>query len=51
MERLKAMPFAAYCIECQKGRNERRRPGEGEVDEPSRHVWTPPDERKESVEE
>lgn len=51
VERLKAVPFAAYCIECQKGRNERRRPGEGEVDEPSRHVWTPPDERKESVEE
>ena len=51
IERLKAMPFAAYCIHCQKKRNERKRPGEGEVDEPSRHVWKPPDELKESVEE
>ncbi|HEY9157957.1 TraR/DksA family transcriptional regulator [Candidatus Binatus sp.] len=51
IERLKAVPFAAYCIDCQKQRNERRRPGEGEVDEPSRHVWTPPEELKESVDE
>ncbi|MGB8412512.1 MAG: TraR/DksA C4-type zinc finger protein [Candidatus Binatus sp.] len=50
LERLKAVPFAAYCIDCQKARNERRRPGEGDVDEPSRHVWTPPEELKESVE-
>lgn len=51
IERLKAMPLAAYCIDCQKKRNERRRPGEGDIDEPSRHVWTPPEELKESVEE
>ncbi len=51
IERLKAVPFAAYCIDCQSERNERRRPGEGDVDEPSRHVWTPPEELKESVEE
>ena len=51
IERLKAVPFAAYCIDCQKKRNERRRPGEGDVDEPSRNVWTPPDELKESVDE
>jgi RNA polymerase-binding transcription factor len=51
IERLKALPFAAYCIDCQKTRNERRRPGEGEIDEPSRNVWTPPEELKESVEE
>jgi DnaK suppressor protein len=50
LERLKAVPFAAYCIDCQKTRNEGRRPGEGDVDEPSRHVWTPPEELKESVE-
>jgi len=49
--RLKAVPFAAYCIDCQEKRNERRRPGEGEIDEPSRHVWTPPEELKESVDE
>jgi DnaK suppressor protein len=51
IERLKAVPFAAYCIDCQKQRNERTRPGEGDVDEPSRHVWTPPQELKESVED
>ncbi|HKN12665.1 MAG TPA: TraR/DksA C4-type zinc finger protein [Candidatus Binatus sp.] len=51
VERLKAVPFAAYCIDCQKNRTERRRPGEGDVDEPSRNVWTPPEELKESVEE
>ena len=51
IERLKAVPFAAYCIDCQSKRNERSRPGEGDVDEPSRHVWTPPEELKESVEE
>ncbi len=51
VERLKAVPFAAYCIDCQKKRNELRRPGEGHIDEPSRHVWTPPEGLKESVEE
>ncbi len=51
IERLKAVPFAAYCIDCQKKRGERRRPGEGDVDEPSRNVWTPPEELKESVDE
>jgi|SRR5208337_1146184 len=51
VERLKAVPFAAYCLDCQAKRNERRRPGEGDVDEPSRHVWTPPGELRESVDE
>lgn len=51
IERLTAVPFAAYCIDCQRQRNERRRPGEGDIDEPSRNVWTPPEELKESVEE
>lgn len=51
IERLKAMPLAAYCVDCQKERNERRRPGEGDIEEPSRHVWTPPEEFNESVEE
>jgi hypothetical protein len=43
------MPFAAYCIDCQKKSNERRRPGEGSIDEPSRNVWTPPEEMKEGA--
>jgi DnaK suppressor protein len=51
IQRLKAMPFAAYCIDCQKKRNARRRPGEGDIDEPSRNVWTPPEELRETVEE
>ena len=36
IKRLRAVPFAAYCLDCQKKRNEQRRPGEGDVDEPSR---------------
>jgi len=51
IERLKAMPLDVYCVDCQKRRNELRRPGEGDIDEPSRHVWTPPEELKKSVEE
>lgn len=51
VDRLKAVPFAAYCIDCQNKRNERRRPGEGNIDEPSRNVWTPPEELRETVEE
>lgn len=51
IQRLKAMPFAAYCIDCQKKRNERRRPGEGDIDDPSRNVWTPPEEMDEAEDE
>jgi DnaK suppressor protein len=51
IQRLKALPLAAYCIDCQKKRNERRHPGEGDIDEPSRNVWTPPEELRETVEE
>ena len=41
------MAHPAYCIECQKKLNERSRPGEGNIDESSRHVWTSPEELKE----
>lgn len=51
IRRLKAMPLAAYCIDCQQKRNERRPPGEGDIDEPSRNVWTPPEEMDEAVDE
>ena len=51
IKRLIAMPFAAYCIDCQKKQNERGRPGEGNIDEASRYVWTPPEEMRETVEE
>jgi len=49
--RLRALPFAAYCIDCQSKRIERRHPGEGDIDEPSRNVWIPPEELRETVEE
>ena len=51
IKRLKAMPFAAYCVDCQKKKTERRHPGEGDIDEPSRNVWIPPAELRETVEE
>ncbi len=48
--RLELLPFAAYCVDCQTKRNHRLRPGEGYIDEPSRYVWTPPEEMDESLE-
>jgi DnaK suppressor protein len=51
IKRLKAMPFAAYCVDCQKKRTERRHAGEGDIDQPSRNVWIPPEELRERVEE
>ena len=51
IKRLKALPFAAYCIDCEKKHVHRRHPGEGDIDEPSRNVWIPPEERRDTVEE
>lgn len=48
--RLRAMPFAVCCVDCQEKRDRRVRPGEGRVDEPSRYVWVIPDEMDESLE-
>jgi RNA polymerase-binding protein DksA len=50
IERLQAVPFTTCCVGCQQARNRRRRPGEGTVDEPSRHLWTLPEEMDESLE-
>lgn len=50
IERLKILPFAAYCVDCQTKRNHRLRPGEGYVDEPSRYLWSGPEELDESIE-
>ncbi len=50
LKRLRAMPFAACCVDCQEKRDRRVRPGQGEVDEPSRHVWAIPEEMDESLE-
>jgi len=50
VERLKAVPFAAYCVDCQKKRNRMGRVGEGTVDEPFRRTWDVPEEMVESTE-
>lgn len=50
VDRLKVLPFAAYCVDCQSKRNHRLRPGEGYIDKPSRHLWTLPEEMDESLE-
>jgi DnaK suppressor protein len=50
VDRLKVLPFAAYCVDCQSKRNHRLRQGEGSIDEPSRHLWNLPEEMDESLE-
>ncbi len=50
LKRLEALPFAAYCVDCQTKRNRLRRVGEGSIDEPSRYRWSAPEEMDESLE-
>jgi DnaK suppressor protein len=50
LERLKVLPFAAYCVDCQRRRNRARHVGEGRVDEPFAHQWSLPEEMAESTE-
>lgn len=50
LERLKVVPFAAYCVDCQNKRNHARRLGEGTIDEPFAHQWDLPEEMVESTE-
>jgi hypothetical protein len=50
LERLKALPFAAYCVDCQRLRNRARHVGEGRMDEPFAHQWSVPEEMAESTE-
>jgi DnaK suppressor protein len=50
-ERLKAVPFAAYCVDCQQKQDRVRHIGEGTVDEPFAHQWALPEEMAESTEE
>jgi DnaK suppressor protein len=49
LERLLALPFAAYCVDCQEKRN-RSRPGwgEGTMIPPYDHMWTLPEEMAEA---
>jgi len=50
LERLKVVPFAAYCVDCQNKRNHARRVGEGTIDEPFARRWDLPEEMAESTE-
>jgi DnaK suppressor protein len=50
-ERLKAVPFAFFCVDCQDKRNRSRRDwGEGTTIPPFDQQWTPPGEMKEPTE-
>ena len=51
LERLKALPFAAYCIDCQEKRNHAKFGwGEGTMIPPYDHQWTAPEEMEEPAE-
>ncbi|HVA77525.1 MAG TPA: TraR/DksA family transcriptional regulator [Candidatus Binataceae bacterium] len=49
LERLLALPFAAYCVDCQQKRNSARPGwGEGTMIPPYDHLWTLPEEMEEA---
>ncbi len=50
LERLKALPFAGYCVDCQQKRNRQTRSGKPWIDEPFIHQWDLPEEMGESTE-
>ena len=50
LERMKALPFAERCFECQKSQDRVRHVGEGTIDEPFAHQWDLPEEMAESTE-
>ncbi|MGO9062383.1 MAG: TraR/DksA family transcriptional regulator [Candidatus Binataceae bacterium] len=50
VERLKALPFAAYCVDCQEKRNNAGRGGKPWIDEPFIHQWDVPEEMEETTE-
>lgn len=48
LERLKVLPFASYCVECQEKRNRARHNwGEGTMIQPYDQQWTVPEEMEE----
>jgi DnaK suppressor protein len=50
VERLMLIPFASYCVECQKKRNGARLGwGQGSTIAPYDHQWTLPDEMEEAA--
>jgi RNA polymerase-binding protein DksA len=50
LERLRALPLATRCVDCQAKRNRSRGVGEGTLDEPFRSTWELPEEADESFE-
>lgn len=50
LERLRALPFAIRCVDCQGKRNRTIGVGEGTIDEPFRRTWELPEETDESFE-
>jgi DnaK suppressor protein len=50
LERLKAVPFALYCVNCQSKRPTIAPPGEGAMIAPYNHQWTLPEEMREPKE-
>jgi DnaK suppressor protein len=51
IERLIALPFAAYCVNCQQAQNRAQQGwGEGSMIPPYDQQWTPPEEMEEPLE-
>jgi DnaK suppressor protein len=50
LERLKALPFAAYCVTCEEKRDQAARSGKPWMDEPFIRQWDVPEEMEESTE-
>ncbi|MBF6567837.1 MAG: TraR/DksA family transcriptional regulator [Candidatus Binataceae bacterium] len=51
LSRLKALPFAVYCVDCQENRDHKiSRFGEGSVDQPFARSWEVPEEMQENAE-
>jgi DnaK suppressor protein len=50
VERLRALPFAAYCIDCQQTRNSAERADRPWLDEPFIRQWDVPEEMAETTE-
>lgn len=50
LERLAALPFAAYCLDCQEKRNHASPAGKPWIDEPFIHQWDLPEEMEETTE-
>jgi DnaK suppressor protein len=50
VERLKVLPFAGYCVDCQEARNLTERAGKSWIDEPFIHQWDVPEGMEETTE-